>query len=99
MTNWIDLTVLKDNLIVYFIGSNIGFAIAVFIVSLLIFIALGFDMRYSFALSFPLAASFYLAGYLQTATADYSWIINLGLIILGLTFGLIMYRMFTNATN
>ena len=97
MTNWVDLVTLKDNLIVYFLGNQLALAAAIFIVAMIILTKLGLDLRYSLTISFPVAGAFFLAGYLQTASADYGWAINLLIIVLGGILGVTMYRIFTSA--
>jgi len=87
MTDWTAFTVLGQNVVAYLTGSYLGFGLALSALFFILFIASGIEVKYAFPLILPIMGAFSLAGWF----GEFSWIINVVLLITAVIYAYAMY--------
>lgn len=90
MTNWAAFELLRENLITYFTGNMLVLALALVFLLIIVFVAIGFDIRYALAFVFPVIGAFVGSGWLTNL-----WFVNAIIIILGLFIGWVFIKIAT----
>ena len=89
MTDWVSFSVLGQNIIAYMTGSSLGLGILVSFFFLIMFAATGIDLKYVFPLILPILGAFAFAGLF----GEFSWIVNIVLLIIAFIYGFAMYSL------
>ena len=96
MTDWIVFDLLRDNLVNYFTGTVAVLAFALVALSMILFMAYGFDFRYALAFTLPLLGAFYIGGWMiNSAGENLGWVVNIAIMILGLAVGWVFIKIAT----
>ena len=77
MTNWVDFSIVFDNLIKYFTGNSTVLAATIILIFMAVLLMRGFDFRYATIMSMPLLGGFLIYGWFGV----YSWVVNAIIII------------------
>jgi len=89
MTDWVSFTLLGQNIVAYMTGSYLGLGILASVFFIILFAASGIDLKYVFPLTIPIIGAFAFAGLF----GDFSWIVNVVLLIIAFIYGFAMYSL------
>jgi len=94
MTDFIDLNLIFDNLVMYFTGSYgmLGLLLSFFL--LLIFLGRGLDFRYATIFVIPFLGFTVAIGWFGDVTNS-QWIVNLALVVASLFYGVAILKITT----
>jgi len=96
VTEWVAFNIVKENLINYFTGSILILAFSIVLLSLLIFLSLGMDLRLAIILQLPLLFAFNIGGWLISSSGvSFDWIVYVLLMMIGLFIGWVFIKLFT----
>jgi hypothetical protein len=91
MTEWSNFNYLKEVLIIYYFGNPLIFYLATIALFLLLFVMAGIDFRSSIVYTLPLVAAFSIGGFF----GEYSYIINIALLVVSLIYGYAILKLMT----
>ncbi len=86
MTNFNDLNFILDTLTAYFTGDRVILALFILFIFFIGFIAAGLRPELSLVMMLPLAGFFLAIGYFGLIDKS-QWIVNLGLVAVGVIYG------------
>lgn len=88
---WSALSLISDNLILYFFGTQLALAIGVLLFFLVLLVSSGIGFNYSVLMLLPLLASYAVGGVLGVNV----WILNVGIIIAGIVYTSALIKVMT----
>lgn len=92
MTNFTDLNVILDNLVLYFTGSYAILGVVLSTILLLVLLVRGFDFRYASVFTLPLLGAFVAIGWFGSVDSA-QWIVNLGLVVIAFFYGAALLKL------
>jgi hypothetical protein len=88
MMEFANLAVITDYLVMYFAGNELILGLSLSFLFLLIFVARGVPLKYSFAIILPVLLTFNLVGVFGTNV----WVVNIVLLIVSILYGIAMLK-------